>query len=449
MQIGATSHAEVQRLKAKKWLTGLVSGILAVSLLSGCVPKASQPKTEEPKPAAKPDEPITLEFWTINLKKNFEAYITQTIDGYKQVKPNVTINWIDVPGAEVDTKLLAAIAGGSAPDVVNIASPSLYKFEGALADLSQHVTAAQMGEYFDNLVASTKQNGKQVAIPWYYGGPPIGYWNEELIKQAGLDPSKPPKTVDEAFAMGKQIHEKTGLYGSNYWASSLAFQMEGIELLTPDKKKAAFNTPEAEAMVQKYLDAYKSGATAAGAITTDIRNLPQNMENEQTAMSLTSGAFGLNNIEKNAKPVFDKLKLYPSVVGKSGKLPLVSGIQTFVVPARSKHPKEAAEFALFFTNAQNQLAFCKLVAIFPSTKKTLEDPFFTDIKVEKLQDEARKIMLADLPKVVDGTLGTPIDKALRDILDEEMRAVYLEKKSIKQALSDAEKAWNAKLAEAK
>ena len=57
-------------------------------------------------------------------------------------------------------------------------------------------------------------------------------------------------------------------------------------------------------------------------------------------------------------------------------------MQTFAVPAKSKHPKEAADFAFYVTNAANQLAFCKLVAIFPTTKKTLDDPFFTNIEVK-------------------------------------------------------------------
>ncbi|HEU5452362.1 MAG TPA: extracellular solute-binding protein, partial [Terriglobales bacterium] len=183
---------------------------------------------------------VSLEFWTINLKKNFNDYIQGMIDAYQKDYPNITIKWVDVPGAEIDTKLLTALSGGAAPDTVNVTSNSLFKYRGALTDLKQYA-GNQMSGYLDNLVTASQQDGKQVAIPWYYGGPAIAYYNPDIISQAGLDLNSAPKTYDDLLAWGDTIHTKTNIYGSNTFPDYSVFMQEGITLLSDDKKKATFN----------------------------------------------------------------------------------------------------------------------------------------------------------------------------------------------------------------
>ena len=40
----------------------------------------------------------TVEWWTINLQANYAEYIQGLIDAYTDEHPDVTINWVDVPG---------------------------------------------------------------------------------------------------------------------------------------------------------------------------------------------------------------------------------------------------------------------------------------------------------------------------------------------------------------
>src|SRR5699024_8571569 len=58
----------------------------------------------------------TVEWWTINLQANYADYIQGLIDEYTAEHPDVTINWVDVPGQDINTKLLAALASGEVPD---------------------------------------------------------------------------------------------------------------------------------------------------------------------------------------------------------------------------------------------------------------------------------------------------------------------------------------------
>src|SRR5579875_3513057 len=101
--------------------------------LTGCVSGgsgASDAKGTDPKFAG------TVQFWTINLKKNYNDYITGMINSYEKQHPKVHIDWVDVPGQDIATKLLAALASGKVPDAVNIDSADLGQFRPSLADLN-------------------------------------------------------------------------------------------------------------------------------------------------------------------------------------------------------------------------------------------------------------------------------------------------------------------------
>jgi putative chitobiose transport system substrate-binding protein len=391
---------------------------------------------------------IELEFWTINLKKNFSDYIQGSIDAYEKEHPGVKIKWVDVPGADVTKKLLTALSSGDVPDVVNETSMGLSVLQNyqAVYPMSDLVGKEKLDPYIDGLLQSVTIDGKVMAIPWYHGGPPIGLINTEMYQKAGLDPNKPAKNWDELFAYGKQIHAKLpNVYGSNDIPTLETLISEGLPILSEDRKTAVFNSPEHVAFVEKFVQAYKDGAIAPGAVVKDDRQLQQTIDNQLTAHSGWGQAAQLNNIEKNAPSVIPKLKVVPPVTGKAGKV-AVKDIQLFLVPKKSKHPKEAADFALYMTSAQKQLEFCKLVPIFPSTEETLKDPFFTNAEGNTIKDQARKVMVEAAPQLVVNILGIEKEEELKEFYLEEIRAALLGKKSVKAALDAAAKHWNEALA---
>jgi putative chitobiose transport system substrate-binding protein len=135
----------------------------------------------------------------------------------------------------------------------------------------------------------------------------------------------------------------------------------------------------------------------------------------------------------------------PAVSGKTGKVS-IKDFQLFVIPKKSKHPKEAADFTLYMTSPQKQLEFCKLVAIFPSTKDTLKDSFFTNIEVKTIKDQARKVMVETAPNLTLGYFGLDKEQELKDFYMEQIRAAILGQKTVKDALDTAVKRWNEALA---
>ncbi|WP_219509691.1 ABC transporter substrate-binding protein [Nonomuraea ceibae] len=389
---------------------------------------------------------VNLTFWTINLKKNFGGYVQGLINGYRKAHPDVTLTWVDVPGNDVVPKLLAAVASGEVPDVVNLTNLNLEQFVPALADLGPHLTPEQRKSYQPTLLAPLERDGKLVGLPWYNGGSPVSIINTELVKKAGLDPADPPETFTEAMEWGERVHTADStVYGMNGIPNDIILEMEGVRLLAPDKKKAAFNTPAARAVLEQWAKGMKDGAIAPGATVKDERQYPQTLTNQQVAFAALSFPAVLVGMEKNNPDVFAKMAIGPGALGKAGSY-VVPDQQTFVVPARSKNVKAAADFALYLTNAENQTAFCKLAPIYPSTVESLKDPLFSRPETDSIIDEARTQIAKQLPRTTLSSMGTGKDEELRERLREQVRAFMSGSKSAEQALADAEREWNELLA---
>jgi len=387
----------------------------------------------------------TVEWWTINLQKNYKGYIEGLISAYEKQNPDVKIKWVDVVPTDMDQKFLAAVSTGSPPDAVNLTSAQLGAFRPALTDLNEFFTADEMKAYQPSLVDKLKSGRSQSGIPWYHGGGLVSYYRRSVVDQVGFTPAKAPKTFDEALALAQQIKDKTGVYGMNLPFVFTIPSYYGIEVLNADKTKAAFNTPEMAAVLTKLKKYYDSGALAPGTIEKNWREYPQSVQNKQIAMASADFATSLVAVEKNAPEVYKDLVVAPGVRSPEGKY-LLNGMQTFVIPAKSDNKAAAAKWLKFVTNPANQVEFCKLVAIFPSTVDSLKDPFFAQSGGGTPTDVARGLVSASVSDVVDVTYGTEHDVELQESLEEQIRAVLSGSRTPEQALAAAEAAWNKTLA---
>jgi putative chitobiose transport system substrate-binding protein len=417
---------------------------LALSLtLSGCISGGSAGEAPAQTGEAYAGE---IEWWTINLQKNYADYINGMIETYEAEHPDVTITWVDVPGQDITTKLLASIASGDVPDAVNYTSTTTGLFDDSMADLHDYFTAEELAAYAPGLVAPLEtSDGRQIAIPWYNGGTTLAFYNTALLSAAGFDPTRPPTTYEDALELAQAHRDATGNYATNFMAYSTVVQAYGIPLLSDDGTRAAFNTDETTALLETFKTYLDSGAIAPGSLSADQRNLPQSLVNEQVAFNPVATSSRLLNIKKNAPAVYENMVVAPPVTGPSGRY-YMPGQQIFGIPTGSDNQAAAAEWLKFVTSAENQLAFCKLVAIYPSTLETLEDPFFTDIDDDSPAGQARGVLRDTFAKSVDGSLGSGNDEQLRQLFDEQVRAFMAGDKSAREALGAAEASWNEELA---
>src|SRR5581483_7704494 len=124
----------------------------------------------------------------------------------------------DHPGWTVDVqyqnwgdhlqKLDAALAGGTAPDVVEMGNTEMTKYmaAGAFADLTGSKSKfANSGSWLKGLASSATYRGKLFGVPYYAGSRVVTY-RTDLFKKAGI--TKLPTSLAELTADARKLLDR-------------------------------------------------------------------------------------------------------------------------------------------------------------------------------------------------------------------------------------------------
>ena len=385
-------------------------------------------------------EPVEVEFWTISLRPKFDDFFNKLIEEYQNNNPGVTIKWMDLPYDDIQSKLVTAVAGGTSPDVVNLNTQMTLTLagQGALVDLNADATDEQKNIYIESLWNSAKIGNSVYAFPWY-ASPDIMLYNKELIEKTGITL---PATFDDALKDAEKFYNATGAY---LFLPDEFFNLlieENIPILNEDGTKAAFNTKATEDLLVKYRQYTEKGIlpkTKWGMWEEALKLF----ESEKLAIISSSGS-SISRIKDEAPDVYEKIAVSTPLTGSTGlsRNPLMN----LVVPSTTKNKEAAVAFANYITNDANQLAFCKEVPIFPSTKAASGDSFFTsdDKTVEGLASAmSAKASLTSQ----DFSLGVANQGNIQTAINKVYESAIINGEDIKAALDRAEADVNKLLEE--
>ena len=429
----------------KKLLSTLLCAAMAVSMLAGCGGSDSNAAADNStasdatETTASADnqasgEDVTIEFWTIDLKAAFGDFFNDMIAQYESENPGVTVNWTDVPYGDIQSKLVTSVAGGAAPDVVNLNTQFTLTLagQGALVDLNKEATDEQKSIYIPDLWDSAKIGDSVYAFPWY-ASPDIMFYNQELFDKAGIEV---PTTFDEALEEAEEFYNKTGAY--------LFMPDEFFNILfeEADKTAAAFNTQETVDLLNKYKE-YTDKGVIPKTKWGDWDEMLKLFESGKLAIVSSSGS-SLSRIKDEAPDIYEKVGVSTPLTGKNGlsRNPLMN----LVVPEASKNHEAAIAFANYVTNDANQLAFCKEVSIFPSTTAASEDPYFTS-DTATLEGQASAMSAKASLTSKDFSLGIGDQSNIQTAVDKAYEAAITNGDDVQTALDQAEADVNGILAE--
>lgn len=183
------------------------------------------------------------------------AVINGWIKDFTATRPGVEVEWLDKKGPDLPVFYQTQLAAGTPPDVINTQGALWleYASDGALLDLTPYmakhpdVKARFNADYLANWV----YQGKNFMLPWYIAKTLL-FYNKTMFKAAGL--SGPAQSFDELMAQAEKMGgaNTRGFITLNFdWLYWPLFKMNGIELLTPDLKKTAFDTPKMVEVVER------------------------------------------------------------------------------------------------------------------------------------------------------------------------------------------------------
>lgn len=389
---------------------------------------------------------ITLEFWTLQLD-TFKSTLEPMFLEYEREHPNVRIKWVDIPFSEGPKRTLTAMLSGHTPDVVNLNPDfsAILANRNALLDMNSAVPKAVKESYLPVAwdAATLIKPGLQpltFGLPWYVTSS-VTIYNKAILKKAGYQ--KPPASFEELPAFAERIHQSTKAYGlMPVIAESGNFLKElkkiGVPLYNA-QGKAVFATVPAMDHLANFVDMYKKGWVPAEAITESHQAAVGRFQ-AGTLASLSIGPNFLKIVKENAPKIYQETGVAPQFPETASYKDF--SLMVLVVPVNSAHPKEAADFAAFITNAKNQLALSNVAPVLPSVTDALKDPYFQTAQSGDLMAEGRVISANQLLKATTAYQIQPNQNAINDIINHYVQLALLGKLSPEDALRHAEKEIN-------
>ena len=213
----------------------------------------------------------TLTFWTHAYPPLVDLY-EDLIAEYEAHNPGVDIQLVSYPAPELEPKLMAAVAGGSGPDIFRLPSwsTSAYVRMGMIDPVNPEGWGLRsQDEVVDLFVPQTLDayiiDGRLYGIPYEINTLHVAY-RKDFFLESGLDPESPPRTWNDLMTQGRHLVRRDpqgAMYraaigfphANRIWTmhgfSPLLYQAGG-SFLNEAGTRATVNTPQAELALDTY-----------------------------------------------------------------------------------------------------------------------------------------------------------------------------------------------------
>ncbi|MDM4762001.1 sugar ABC transporter substrate-binding protein [Galbitalea sp. SE-J8] len=266
-----TAHRSTRAPKALATVASLAAAGL---LLAGCSPSTTTPGggTDATATADGTDDGTSLTMWT---RAATQTQSKAFVDAYNASHKN-QIELTIIPTDDYQAKVGSAAGANSLPDLFasDVAYLPNYTSQGLFQDITSRIDALPFADDLaqSHIKAGTWE-GKEYAVP-HTIDVSVLFYNKDLYTQAGLDPDKPPTTLEEfgeqARAVNKLGGDVSGTYFGGNCGGCLAFTWwpsiwaAGGQVLNEDGTASLLNSDDAKAVYAFYRSLYDDGITGAG-----------------------------------------------------------------------------------------------------------------------------------------------------------------------------------------
>lgn len=311
---------------------------------------------------------ITLTFanW-VSEETATKKDVMKVIAAFERKHPNVTIKNIPIPFDNMRQQLMTMVAGGNSPDVMMLSGPWTQELgaKRALVDLSTLASKSYINDNYKGGLDAGKYNGKLYSVPVELT--PHGFWyNKDLMKKAGLDPNKPPKTMNQLNADIKQIKNKLGGQG----IYPIALDTTKIDYALVEfwpwfynhgayplyNGKVNFNTPQVQSALKWLRNAAQKKYTPVGQQIKVEREL---MAKDKVVFKLDGpylkGILRSLNPKLKGQAFYNKFGVTTVPTGANSQPETLADIHQLGISSQSKNKKMAWEFVKFLAHSKTSI----------------------------------------------------------------------------------------------
>ncbi|WP_309086479.1 extracellular solute-binding protein [Chelativorans sp.] len=169
---------------------------------------------------------VEIEYWQYVFDTRVQA-MDQLIQKFQEANPDITVKHVTFPYADYQTRVTAAKLAGQGPDVVQLFYGWLDNF--VAGELIKPLDPAvfpyeQIESEFFPIVSAMKRGDQYYGLPTAVRSLAL-FYNKQLFQEAGLDPNKPPQTLDELVKAAEATVKRDG--GGNMTSAGITIAMEG------------------------------------------------------------------------------------------------------------------------------------------------------------------------------------------------------------------------------
>lgn len=352
--------------------------------------------------------------------------VEKVIRAFEAQHPGVTIKNIAIPFDQMRQQLITMSAGGNPPDVMQLNGfwPHELGAMGALIDLRTLAEPEFLADNFEGGLDAGTYQGKLYAVP--FGLSPHGFWyNKNLMAQAGLDPNRPPRTIDELnahMAILKNALGPKGIYPIGIDTTRIDYALTGFWpwILTFGGRplydgKVNFNTPEVRQAFEWLAMVARNGYTPLGQQIKEEREL---MAKNRIVYKMDGpylvGILRSLNPKLKGQAFYDTFGVTTTPLGTVETPVTLADLHQLGISSQTKHPELAWEFVKFLVSSQISVEEYMIpYGIIPPLKSTLA----TGVG-GKLQDPVSRAFIEEvIPSMIGGPYGPFYGSAQQFIIE--------------------------------
>jgi sn-glycerol 3-phosphate transport system substrate-binding protein len=401
-----------------------LSSVLGASLLS-----CANAKTE-----------LTM-YYPVAVGGPLTKIVDSMVNDFEKKNPDIKVNAIYAGNYnDARIKSLAALKAGKPAQLAVMFSIDIYDLieQDAIIPFSDLAKSKEDKKWLNSFYPALMENGTTLGKIWgvpFQRSTIVMYYNKDAFKKAGLNPNKPPKNWDEVVSMGKKLttKEQWGIMipstGYPYWMFGALTKQNGQVLMNGNGTETYFDNPKVIESLQYWKDlSQKYGVMPKGTI--EWGTLRKNFLSEKTAMMWHSTG-NLTAVKKNAKFDFG-VAMLPAKEMRGTP----TGGGNFYIFKKTTPAQRAASLKLikFMTSPENSAKWSIKTGYIGISQASYETK-----ALKKYVEEFPPAKVArDQLKYATAELSTYQTGRVRKILDDTIQAVLTNKKSAKEALSEAQ-----------
>lgn len=408
----------------------LATGVALALTLTACT-QGSATNTDA---ADDSGDMVTIQYMNYTAENGNEENLDAIVAAFEDENPTINVEVQVLPYADYYTALQTAFAGGTVADVVDLNFENFvtYAASGALAELD----GVDASAYSSSLLEAFTYEGVQMGVPQQFANVVL-FYNKSLFDEAGLDYPTADWTWDDARAAATTLtNRETGVWG-NYQPVSFhefykALAQSGGQFLNQEGTEATFAGPEGIEAANWLVE--KSGTTmpteADGAGTPDFDT---NLFAEGRLAMWHTGIWNFAPISAAEGLDWD-IAVEPGNTTKASAL-FTDGV---AVSAASENKDAAQQFATYLTSSdiavQTRLSAAWSLPPVADTEQLA--PYLELTPPANRQAVIDSLDAVVLPPVIES------QQEMQDIVSEELSNAAAGRKSVEQALSDAQSRVN-------